>query len=196
MTPFLLTIPFITGVLNRYWRGEANISRWVWYWFMTSLAVMIYLMNHANSARSDGVEVACCWLLFLLGYALAPWQAMFCSITGQPPSRKDSWPWQWMQVVSGVGESLAAYGESYWREFGVIYGSVRACLMLPGIFALCWFYHSDYPLYGLTLLGMGLVYFCAGKVASHEDSTNIAVALAEFTIGWMIGCYFLICGQL
>lgn len=185
----LPAFPLLTAVLNRYWRGEGNAPRWLWYTFMT-------LAAGAVSYKVDWAGFI--WLPFLLGYAMAPWQAMFSAITGGPPSRRDSLQWQWMQTLAyklTTSERVKAGSSSeYWKLFGVVYGAIRGSLMLPGVAVLTYFYHSPAPLLGILFLNLGVIYYIGGKMAEHIQSPNAPVPISEFIVGYLLGWYMLVVG--
>jgi hypothetical protein len=191
---FLLPITALTAIFNRLGRGEAGVPRPVWYIGMVLLAGVLVC------ARLDfqGMEYMGAWLLYFLGYALMPWQAMFSAVTGEKPGRDDGWYIQWMQVLSAdiVGIELGKpifYTAETWRQFGMVYGALRATLMMPGIIALIYVSHSLVPLAGLEALLMGVVYWLCGRFSRHEGMGNaMGVPLAELTMGWWHGTYMLI----
>lgn len=170
----LLFLPLLTAILNRV-RGEGIIPRVLWY------AIMVTLGSWYDA------RLILPWLLYFLGYAMMPWQAMFSAINGNSLSRKDHWSIQWMQDVS---RKLA--GNNNYR-FGIVYGALRATLMIPGIVWLAIVTGSLLPLIGLIGMGMGGVYYLCGRFSRHELGNNaIAVLIAELVMGWWNGTYMLI----
>lgn len=185
---YLMFIPGVSAVLNRYWRGEGAVKRWVWYAFMTSLGFL---------ATFD-LKFTAIWLLFLVGYAMLPWHAMFSAVHGQGPSRRDPRYAQWMQTVAFYLIGLEPMGKktyttAVWRNFGKVYGAIRALPMLPAVFAFALYLKSPVPLIGIAFFGMGLVYFYGGKAARHVKQPGIAIALSEIIMGWCVATYMLIC---
>jgi len=180
MTPLLLAaaLPFIISDLNRTWRGEDGVPNWVWYTFMALCAGAVTLDPY----------FILCWMVFVFGYAVLPWHAMFSAINGQPPGRKDHWSVQWMQDVAYrlTTRQLPFMGYLaeviYWQRFGVIYGAIRAATILPGVFLLCGYTGSLLPITGLLFLGMGVVYWLCGRVDK-----------AERVMGFAIGVYLIVC---
>lgn len=187
-TAMLLTL--VGAGLNRKWRGEGQAPRWAWYGMMVALALVSTLDE----------RFAAIWTVFLLGYALAPWQAMFSAVNGQKPGRNDSAAFQWMQEVAysicGMPRILVDV-EKYWYDFGIVYGAIRATLMIPGIFLIAGYTHSWVPLIGLSFLSMGYIYYLGGKLARYWGiAEGTGVAFAEITMGYLIITYMLICGGL
>ncbi len=199
MNSALLLLPFVIGVFNRWARGEGNVPRFVWYGVMTTTGALLgnpELLSYTGFTWHNAL-IYPIWLLFLAGYAMAPWQALFSAITGEAPSRKDSWRWQWMQDLAfPLSNRTWSENPPNWYRYGIVYGTIRACLMLPGIAALCWFYQSPAPLVGAGLLIMGFVYYACGRAAVHLNAGGVAVPLAEFTMGDFIGCYMLACAAI
>jgi len=190
---YWLWITAVTGLLNRLWRGEGQVSRATWYSFMVITALIV---GHGwVYPLTKIVQLAIIWLIYFLGYALLPWQAMFSAITGESPSRKDSWYTQWMQTLA-YAITGTSYGGTYppaqWRLFGIVYGAIRACWMIPGIILLMQFYNSYIALAGLFGLAMGLVYYGGYRLALHFQAGNMSVTLSEMTMGWWLGTYILI----
>lgn len=186
MIPAALALPFVSAGLNRKWRGEAGAPRWVWYSFMTIMGYVVTFDPYFTLI----------WLLFLLGYAMAPWQAMFAAITGVKPGRDDSWAFQWMQTVTynlcGM-TSTGLYTQNDWYRFGKVYGAIRALPMMPSIFMFCGYTGSLMPLTGLLFLGMGYVYYLGGKTARALNASQLSVAIPEVIMGWCIVAYMLLC---
>lgn len=197
MTPVLILLPFAVGIWNRYARGEGNVPRWAWYGSMTALAAA--LANHAyRLSLAQFFQLDCIWLLFIIGYAMAPWSPMFAAATGQEPRFISTPHWRWMDGLAALLKQRTGRFES-WYTYGVLFGTIRAGLMLPGIIALCLYYRSAVPLVGLVLLSMGLVYYAAGVVVRHlrksmEVSDSVAIVLAEFSMGYLIGWFMILCG--
>lgn len=186
---YTLPVPGITAITNRLWRGEGMIPRWQWYGFMVILAVAV-------SGAFSQWPLYLTWLVYFLGYALLPWQAMFSAITGAPPSRQDPWYINWLQTLTYRFCQMqpgGSYTPTQWRTFGIVYGTMRAGFMLPGVFALAWYAHSLVSLSGILCLCMGLVYYGAYRLSEHFSvGTTVAVPLAEMTMGWWHGTYMLI----
>lgn len=187
-----LFIPAILAPINRFARGEGKWKRWQWYGFITLLSGFV----------SFDSKFAIIFLLIALGYALFPWQAMFSAFTGKPPGRKDHWIAQWMQNLTHAilshwyVESLLNAEEYpiYYKRFGMIYGAIRGALTIPGILMMCGYTKSWIPLIGILFLGMGVVYFLAGKLCMRfELRESMAVPFAETFMGWWLGTYLLIC---
>lgn len=132
---YYLPISLPTALANRLWRGEGAVPRWVWYTAMVLCAIMVC------EAWSQW-QLYVIWLVFFLGYAALGWQAMFSTITGTCPGRKDAWYFQWMQTVTywicGMSPNVPCdtYTSQQWRVFGMVYGAVRATAMIPGILML------------------------------------------------------------
>lgn len=190
-----LPITGVTAILNRLWRGEGSVPRPVWYAFMVLLADAVCSANTPFSWLPSLAGVSA-WLLYFLGYALFPWQAMFSAITGAAPGRPDNWYIQWMQSITYFILGMkpgAPYSQNAWRLFGATYGTFRAMLMLPGIFALCHVYHSWVPLAGIGGVLMGVVYYLGYRFANHlAVPVSCGVAFSEVTMGWWHGTYILI----
>lgn len=186
---YLLFIPAVTSILNRLWRGEAGVPRAVWYAFMVAVATGTCFLAHPTMDMGSLRGLTVIWLVYFLGYALMPWQAMFSATHGNPPGRKDNWAVQWMQMVA---KFLTIDRGQDWYDFGIVYGIIRATLMIPGILLLAHFYGSHIPLIGLVGLMMGFVYYAAGLFARHFNSQNMAVPFAEMAMGWWHGTYILI----
>lgn len=190
---YTLPITLPTALANRLWRGEGMVPRWVWYGTMVLLAVVL-------SGQWSAWQLYLIWLLYFLGYAGLGWQAMFSTITGTCPGRKDAWYYQWMQVLAyricGLDPNVPCdtYTAAQWRKFGVVYGTIRATTMIPGILLLCVWAHSWVPLSGLLGLLMGVVYYESWRLSEHFNcGTAMAVPLAEMCMGWWLGTYMLIC---
>ena len=171
----MLFLPLLTAILNRV-RGEGIVPKSVWYAVMTLLAAGLnpYLMG--------------AWLLYFVGYAMMPWQAMFSAVNGDAPSRQDHWLIQWMQPLT-----LKLTGANY-HLYGIVYGVIRASLMIPGVVALMAVTGSFTPLIGLLGLSMGLVYYLCGRFSRHSQMGNaFGVPLAELVMGWWHGTFILLC---
>lgn len=191
---YLLGIPAVTAITNRFWRGEGSVPRAVWYAFMVSVATGAGYISRPDMTGDSIRGLAFIWLLYFLGYALFPWQAMFSALHGRGPGRQDPWYAQWMQVLAFILSNKSFSEEpANWIRFGIVYGTIRASLMIPGILLLAYFYTSYIPLIGLLGLGMGLVYYGADKFLAHfGEGNNMAIPLAEIAMGWWHGTYILI----
>lgn len=192
---YFVFIPAITALINRFWRGEAGKPRWAWYSFMVLLAMTVCGLNLEYSA----IPMTLAWTLFFAGYAMLPWQAMFSAVNGQAPGRKDAWWIQWMQTVAAticdihLDNPSAIYSESRWRAFGMVYGTLRAMFMAPGILALEYLTRSPLPAVGLLGFGMGVVYYLGYRLAKHFNiPIAMGVPFAEIGMGWWLGTYILI----
>ncbi len=190
---YTLPITLPTALLNRLWRGEGAVPRWVWYGTMTIAAVAV-------SGQWTAWQLYVIWLIYFLGYALLGWQAMFSTITGTCPGRKDAWYYQWMQTLAYAichmdpDVPCDTYSTQQWRIFGVVYGTIRATTMIPGILLLAQWAHSYVPLAGFLSLLMGVVYYCGYRLSMHfTNSTGMAVPFSEMCMGWWLGTYMLIC---
>lgn len=189
---YMLPITGVTAVTNRLWRGEGEIPRWQWYLFMVVLANIV-------CGTLEHLMLYAVWLIYFLGYALLPWQAMFSAITGEPPSRQDK---GWFNILQTLTYKVCnmqeggTYTPAQWRKYGVVYGAFRGAFMLPGVLLLALSAHSLVPLAGVLCLCMGLVYY-GGYLLSMNftSSTMVAVPLSELTMGWWHGTYILICAS-
>lgn len=195
---YWLFLPAVTGLLNRFWRGEAGVPRWVWYALMTALPGAIMEISSGNMHGVQKLEWTASWLVFFLGYALAPWQIMFSAVNGQPPGRRDGLWIRWLGDLSayllGI-KKMCFYTASTWRKLGVVYGTLRAAFMIPGIIFHVHLSGSYVPLVGLFGLGMGLVYYGGYRLARHFNiPIAMGVPFAEFAMGWWLGTYILIVG--
>lgn len=165
-----ILLPLLFAYVNHYWRGQGKVPRWVFYSFMFFQALVL-TFDYIFAVK---------WLVFMAGYAVLPWQAMFSAIHGEKPGRKDNRFVQWMQTAT---ERTGAQG----RTYGVVYGAFRALPMLPGIILL-----GDW--WGLLFVGMGGIYYLCGLWSIFwTKSYAIAVGLAEIVMGYFIGHYFLSC---
>lgn len=185
---YWLWLPMAYTVSNRYWRGEGRISRMLWYYANLFLGLAI----------SQDYWFSLIWLLFMLGYGLAPWHTMFSAVTGRPPFRTDSKLWRWMLKTSYYIYDVvySKKGARNWRRVGAIFGTVRATLMLPAVFGFAFYLNSAVPLVGFAFLGMGGIYYLAANVRAHFSlREDIAIPIAEAFMGWMIGSYLLICAS-
>lgn len=183
-------LPLVGAGLNRKWRGEAQAPRWAWYAMMTIIAYVSTL----------DARFAAIYALFLLGYAMAPWQAMFSAVNGHAPGRSDSAYFQWMQEITysicGIPRILVDV-EKYWYNFGIVYGTIRATLMIPGIFMLAGYTSSLVPFIGLGFLSMGYIYYLGGKLSRYWGiSESTGVPFSEIPMGYLITAYMLVCGGL
>lgn len=183
----MLFVPGLMAIVNRYWRGEGTIDRLTWYVSNAMLAL----------ALSLDAKFSLIWLLFELGYAMMPWQAMFSAVHGVRPGRKDGWLTQWMQPAAhwtaGKLYGMDYESKAFWQRFGIVYGAFRGALMLPAIYAMALYTQSPVPWIGLVFLFMGQIYYWGGKIAHHFGCDNVAVALSEVVMGWLCGTYLLIC---
>lgn len=175
-------IPGLLAFLNRYWRGEGRIPRWLWHIFHFGLAYI----------TTFNLQFALAWLLFSIGYSAFSWQAMFSAVTGRQPGRRDSWYIDWMQTLA-YKLNKGVLTPTGWQRFGTTYGTIRATLMLPGIIAITsiigWI-----GLIGLLCLSMGLIYRYSATIRDHfELPEDKAIAIAEVIMGYLIGTYMLIC---
>ncbi|NBO20218.1 MAG: hypothetical protein EBV03_13565, partial [Proteobacteria bacterium] len=181
---YTLPITLPTALLNRLWRGEGTVPKWVWFATMVVLAV-------ALSGQWSAWQLYVIWFIYFYGYAGFAWQAMFSTITGTCPGRKDVWYLQWMQDLAykichmDPNVPCDTYSAQQWRVFGMVYGAIRATLEIPGILLLCWWGQSYVPLSGLAGLLMGVVYYEAWRLSEHwTQDTGMAVPLAEMCMGW------------
>lgn len=186
-------VPIVVALFNRFGRGEGLVPRWAWYALMVDTALIVCAASKFNLYELGAFTAS--WLIFFLGYALLAWQAMFSAVHGKPPARKDPGYINWMQdlayFLSRAPQAGTPASAIYnYRLFGIIYGTIRATTMIPGILMLCWITRSSIPLDGLFVLAMGLVYYGAGKLSKHLTGTPyIGEALAEIGMGWWLGTY-------
>lgn len=209
-----LWVPGVTAWLNRYWRGEGRTPFGKWFWFL-SFSLVAYAM-------SLHFYFAVAWLLFVFGYGVLGWHAIFSAITGRPPERMDSAKTDWMQVIAckilrmerpayfpaldadGKKTSIISplyatpHSVAQWRRFGMVYGAVRGTLMLPGVAVMILVTQSLLPLVGVAIaLGMGFVYELGGRCARHfQLPEDKGVPIAEVIMGWLLGTYLLLCAGL
>lgn len=194
----LFLTPLITGIGNRILRGEGALPRWQWYLSMTILGTGIFALFHPNATQSNLNALFVIWLLYLVGYAMLPMHAVFSAAHGYAPDRKDGWYINWLQTlsyaISGAPKPVtrASYMWNY-RRFGVVYGTLRALAMVPGVVWLCYFTGSYVPLIGLLSLFLGVVFYGADLLSKHFIASGImAIPLAEMFIGNWLGVYMLI----
>lgn len=194
ITWWMLPLTGVTTIINRLWRGEGNVVRWEWYGSMTTLFCVA-------PAPADIVGAAC-WLLFLIGYAMLPWQAMYSIATGRPPARRDHPAFNWMQTAAAfitgvaVGRPPNPIDPKWWKLFGFIYGVIRGAWMIPGAVALGLHFQS----YVVAIVGTGIALGfplalrlgCAARDhwGMPEDK---AVLFEQLIMGWVLGTYMLIC---
>ena len=179
-------MPIIVAILNRM-RG-AGMPKWLWFAVMFLLPFTI--------GKDWGFCVA--WAVFILGYAVLPWQAMFSAFTGMPFVRKDGRYVQWMQDWSTALSRKYIIGhwsnKSLWKLSGVIYGVFRAIPMMFGVAALYLYTGNTSALWGVLFFGMGLVYLVSGIVCRIIKQRftvrgSIEVVLAELMMGLLIWGY-------
>lgn len=178
-----LLLPAISAGLNRKWRGEAQAPRFAWYGLMALMAYALTL----------DMAFTVVWGLFLLGYAVLPWHAMFSAMNGKPPKRKDHPAAQWMQSVAHfINDKLSEpdNAKEKWQRYGIVYGAVRALPMMPAVLLLS--HYSPLWYAGAALFLMGYVYFLCGKLSVYFKATHLDVAFAEIVMGWALATYLLI----
>lgn len=179
-----MLISLVYAGLNRKWRGLGQAPRWAWYAFMGEIAYCMTL----------SLTFTAVWELFLVAYAMLPWQAMFSAVNNQPPARKDSKVSQWMQDVALWSTSRFSNritDPDFWHKYGIDYGMVRALPMVTVVLGLPFWLHSGIPLVGLGFISMGYIYYFSGQASRAIDSgTNFfATTIAEPVMGYLIGEY-------
>lgn len=195
---YWLFLPIVSAVTNRIWRGEGSMPRFEWYALNILTAFLLTCVHDGIYITTVYVGIFLGWVLYFLGYAIFPWQAMFSAINGQTPSRKDNWSVQWMQSISFSITAMITpmrldNPKSDWYAFGCVYGFFRALLMMPGILILSYMTHSYIPLVGAAALLMGVVYYLGGVFSRRETQGNgLGVAFSELAMGWWNGTYMLI----
>lgn len=159
---FILSIITIAALAytNRHWRGDGSHPKWHWLALNFGLAWLL----------SGDLVFSTLWLLFAICYAVPAWHAVFSAIHGYPPQRKDAPYIQWAQdVAKRINVKLPAVGiQRFWKRYGIIYGFVRGSLVIPPMIALALYTQSFAPFVGLSVLGMGYVYYFAKDVAKAE----------------------------
>jgi hypothetical protein len=179
---FFLILPPIYAAIWRYARGEGLWRRWQFYAAMFLVPLLL----------SGAVVFAAAFLLFVIGLAMPPHNALFSTVTGAAPSRADHWLFNWMQWLAyrlTIGRDI--FSKADWYQFGIIYAAVRALWTLLGIFWLWWCVDSLSPLLGLFVFAQGVVYYQAGRLAKRMSAEHIAWTLAEFAMGWLVAVYML-----
>lgn len=187
MSILAMLYPFIFAKLNRTWRGEGGAPKWAWFTFMVLAAGALTLDPYFMFI----------WLLFLLGYAVPPTNALFCSVTGRPPGRKDKERWQWMQDVAlEINQALPAVRlPEFWYRYSVVYGAVRAWFMCVAVIMMYGYLKQEVVLLGLLCLAHGRVYTCGRRLSLRTpDGLRSAVKIAEYICGAFIGLYLLLLG--
>jgi hypothetical protein len=174
---FAAGVPFAIAGLNRAWRGGGikDIPKPAWFAFNVLIAWCL----------TFNWVFCLAWLLLLLGYAVPPTHAMFSAVHGLPPARDDSAVWQWMREVSlRVNKALPSLAIGLlWARYGVIYGFVRALLMMPGAVLMAGLAQSPALLAcSFVFLLLGMSYFIAGTVKGAEIAT-----------GFVLGVYLVAC---
>lgn len=184
-----ILLPFASAILNRM-RGSGMPK---WLWFATMFTFPLWL----------GHTYAFCalWLLFLAGYAVLPWQAMFSAFTGQPFGRQDKPYIQWMQWYSiALAKSVsteATSNKSYWKRAGIIYGAFRSIPMLLATIPLYLYTGSLTAFIGLLFVFMGAIYYLSGVVCAiirrrRNIEGSIETVGAELAMGFLIGLYLVV----
>jgi hypothetical protein len=117
--------------------------------------------------------------MFLAFWAIRmlPTQALFSAIHGQAPARTDG-AWQFLQ--DWTFKLWRKLPENYqnWYLWAIIYGAVRCSLLLPLAVVNPWL---------LVFLGLGLLYYFAGRVSDMLKLDDKGAAIAEVTIGAIFG---------
>lgn len=176
-------VPILCAILNRF-RGNDIISKGLWFAIMTALPLVL---RHS-------IYFCVLWLIFLLGYAVLPWQAMFSAATGRPP-RNDK---GYMQQLSDLALYLTKLlppveNKVMWYRFGMVYGALRAVFMWIGVAGLYAYTGSLNALYGLLFVFMGVIYyFCGVYARKKEIPEKVAIEFAELVLGWCIGAYLVV----
>lgn len=193
MIEWWLIFPVLTIsiVLNRL-RGEnGGVPHIIYVALMANVATFACRPPVGYGAWIYGV-----WWVYFFGYAILPWQAMLAGCVDlAAPGRKDGF-WQWMQNLATACMNfpfpVKEKNTIYWAMWGIIYGIIRSCFMLPGIFLLMRFTPSSLPFIGVLMVYMGMVYFLAGRLAAKYGYFQLAVPIAEIVMGFLHGNFILI----
>lgn len=143
-----------------------GLPKWV---YLVGSAVIIALAH-----QDLLIWAAYMWVVVVTG--VFPTSCLLSTVNGQPPSRDDSWAFQWMQDAAKRINSYLPVSSSlreYWKRFGVIYGVVRNSAIIPVALVN--------PL-TLLLLLQGLVYYVSARIFSSNP-----VRYGEYLTGAMIG---------
>lgn len=161
--------------LSRKWKGGGGAPKWAWLTYTTSAALVF----------SGSLWFALAWLYIMLAYTVPPTHVLFSAGHNQPPGREDSLWWQWMRPLTSflTNKLVATDHPQYWQVYGLVYGSIRSSLTLPGFIALAMLTSSAVPLYfafGMLFVSYAYKYACEGLPSNF-------VMLAEIIIGWYMG---------
>lgn len=108
---------------------------------------------------------------------ILPTQALLSAINGKAPFRSDSY-WQFLQ--DWTFDTWRNLPEQYqtWKIWAIIYGAVRCSLLIPLAVVQPWL---------LAFLGLGLIYYAAGKIAELLKMNNRSSSIAEISAGVLFG---------
>jgi hypothetical protein len=98
-------------------RGS-GMKRWIW---------VVWMVFVCSIPQSYLAFFCLLWVHIVLG--IFPTQSLFSAIHGDPPSRRDKWPFYYLQ------DSIV-YHANMGRVYGIAYGVVRGALAVPAVIFL------------------------------------------------------------
>jgi len=131
-------------------RGEGKLPKWA---FLLSAAAIVQ-------------SIPLMWVVCVM--VIPPTQCLFSAVHNQPPGRRDSAMWYWMQSLAYKLRSRFNWN---WYGFGIAYGAIRAIPTLPAIIYLGnpWL---------LLLFGHGLYLYLVAKFAGGRTVRVVEGAIA------------------
>lgn len=157
--------------------GADKIPRWV-YVNICVIVVFYHTISSLSSIWSIYTDTAA-WMWVLCVLTMLPPQSLFSAIHGEAPKRRD-WNWYFLQRWSGINAKYVYKlsddeRKNFWYGFAMVYGAIRALLIIPAVIWL------NEPWLMLAMLQGVLMWVC-GKV-----SVKHAVMLHWFIVAGFIG---------
>jgi hypothetical protein len=183
-------LPFAGSYLYRL-DGKNAISRAAWFGAMFIIAYAATFDYYLSTLLA----------VFALSVRFMPTNALFSAFTGQPPSRKDSPKFQWMQYFSIYIAKFfcteKTSNKNYWKMFGVVYGAFRSIPALLMTMVVWWWTGDDTALLGLLFSLTGVVYCLSGVVCKQirrrrNIEGSIETVAAELAMGFLIAGYMVV----
>lgn len=144
--------------------GRGLAPRWVW--------ILAVILGLAFATLSISLTIM--YTLAFVVIRMLPTNPLFSAVHNQPPGRTDG-TWQFLQDITKKLWLLKDNASFY--AYGIIYGFVRCCLLLPFALVNPWL---------LMFLAIGVIYFLAG--AAYRSGGQIQpVILAELAVGALFG---------